>query len=784
MTHRQDAIQTLQALLKSGTEVDRCNTCRSLGTLQAEESIDDLIAALRDEDVDVCIDAVTALGDINHESAIPALLESLQNDPDGEIRTAIIEALGKLGDKRSIPALIDICANRPDSLEWDGDWDPWWDIQQKAVETLGHIKAEEAVPTLLAIFSDEDCQDIESEVLTALARIGGPGIKALMKVYDKGSSRQRRRVMLALRYADISQDLARGLKDPAKDVRIAAINALEYRKAKHFLGALMLLFKDPDAEVRSTAVNAVSKLSQLKGTSDLDTEKLIALLSDSDSRVRNTALKVLIAAPTTELNETQRQAVHRCLSDKEPYVIKSACELSGALKDHTVIPKLIDIASNTHLYSDIRAQALFALGSIGIINDDITDFIKKRVTDKRQQVRLAALSTLMTLDKNYDPSEINITRPLDIAIRALRGHVSHDEPKQDHNSVVHVQFQEKIEAGTEEHFQTSNIDMDEEDEVSSGATSTLAAIARDNVEAALHTNNTSRDNELSITDNVTSFPGSDKIEELDEFTDIVEQNKAAGNWLAAKNATEKTLNITDDVRYLAAKMLANSDEANVIKALIEALNDKDEILCKEAANAITQIAERDPTNPELLNAFGVLITQLLASNHETRLACVQALGALGNKEAISTLLPFLKDKEPAIRIHSIAALIKLTEGHPLVSEKYMILNVVEPEVVHKNIAAMLDDPEAGVRVAAAKALSQRLINESDIKGNETKKQTITQIINSAFKGDGGQARNMGQILRTIDPILSTEKVLPLIKKFKDSTERRFAIEIIEELFKP
>ena len=89
MTDKQDAIQTLQTLLKSGTEVDRCNTCRTLGVLQAEESIDDLIASLRDEDVDVCIDAITALGEIKHESAVSPLLESLKNEPEGEIRTSL-----------------------------------------------------------------------------------------------------------------------------------------------------------------------------------------------------------------------------------------------------------------------------------------------------------------------------------------------------------------------------------------------------------------------------------------------------------------------------------------------------------------------------------------------------------------------------------------------------------------------------------------------------------------------------------------------------------------------
>ena len=50
-------------------------TIRALGSIGAVEAIDDLVLRLRDEDIDVCIDAAEALGKLNALQVVPQLLE-------------------------------------------------------------------------------------------------------------------------------------------------------------------------------------------------------------------------------------------------------------------------------------------------------------------------------------------------------------------------------------------------------------------------------------------------------------------------------------------------------------------------------------------------------------------------------------------------------------------------------------------------------------------------------------------------------------------------------------
>ncbi len=81
MAHTQDAIQVVRDLLSTGDEVDRCNACRTLATLGDASAVTDLVARLRDDDIDVCIDAADALGRLGDRAAITPLLETLLGDP-------------------------------------------------------------------------------------------------------------------------------------------------------------------------------------------------------------------------------------------------------------------------------------------------------------------------------------------------------------------------------------------------------------------------------------------------------------------------------------------------------------------------------------------------------------------------------------------------------------------------------------------------------------------------------------------------------------------------------
>jgi len=177
MINKTKVIDSLCHLITTGDEVDRCYASRTLGVLGETQAIPTLVQCLRDEDVDVSIDAAEALGRIGDPIVVPKLLESLTHDPDGEVKTAVVEALAQIEGVDVIAPLLEVAKVCPD----------WWDMQLKAVKALGRKRVKEAVPILSTILDDDENQDIESEILIALALIGGDGEEILIQRLTKGS---------------------------------------------------------------------------------------------------------------------------------------------------------------------------------------------------------------------------------------------------------------------------------------------------------------------------------------------------------------------------------------------------------------------------------------------------------------------------------------------------------------------------------------------------------------------------------------------------------------------
>lgn len=784
MSSKNQALQAIQHLLENGTEADRCVASRALGVLHDKNAIDKLSQHLQDEDIDVCIDAASALGQIADQRSVEPLLESMQQDPDGEVRTAVIEALGKIDDKRVIPALLSALRKRPENLEWDGNWDPWWDMQLKAVTALGQLRVKEAVPILMEMLADDEYQDLDNELLKALAQIGGTGITALMQHFSHGNSRVRRRVMTALRFSPqkkLGNELTKGIKDKKSEVRVAAIQTLSKLNAKHFLGGLLLLIKkDPDAEVRASAIDAISNISQhpdnigkVLKDSDLTNDQLIKLLDDENGTIRHMACCILTSIDGLSLTEQHLKKIRSKLKDNDLRVAIATCKLLGRLKDQESIVSLIEILCETTITAELRQQAALALGYIGNNKQLVISVLLENITDQHQIVRFGALNALNELDKQYQESQtteqsnddtMEISTPMNVIIAALKG------------KLVPIAEEQPEEQETNTSIDNNIVDITEIE--NNAVTSTLDSITHDNVVIALELHESTEQNIENKHEPITQ----ENDPALSEFTDIVEQNNKSGEWLAANKLREKTLNLTDDVRYLAARILAESDRAEAIDSLIEALSDDDAELRGESAHSLAQIATRNPNSTEIMNSFGSLMLQLETGTHEIRLACVRALAALGNKEAMLAIIDGLEDEDAAVRIESIIALSKLLFSKQQSDTGHMTINPVNAEQVIENIISKLNDAASGVRMNAASTLVH-ILNQDDSLDENFSENIIKAIIASAFKGDGGQARHMAIALREINVDITANAVIPMLTTLNESSERRFAVEILEELFK-
>ena len=819
MTVETQTVETLSELLSTGDEVDRCYASRALGVLRASSATNVLIERLRDEDIDVCVDAAEALGKIGAKEAVPALLESLENDHSGEVCTAVVESLGKIGGSNVFEALLKVAIERPENVEWDDDWDTWWNIQLEAIKALGNFAAEEAVEPLVGIIDDDSHQDIEGDILQALAKIPGKGVDALIERLQnqEGLPQYRRRAARALGGVNSSKAikaLGRALKDEESEVRREAALALAKSGAEKYLSILILMLRDPSEDVRSASARACISLTEQGASAEVLQKELLPMLTDPSSQVRDTLFNILAAVTTTDsLSDESFEAVLKSIDDKSAETAVSACKLLVKNNNRKAIPALLSLLNEPDGHPMVRREAAIAIGKLGEITADSINGLTRAIGDHQQAVRFGALSALMALETDgetipgTDEKDQEISRPLDIIIAAVNGEitlntnektdkekttVTDETVEQDGDDEIAAQEQvteqvvefnphaikqwtEEPDESTEEAFSdkvANTIKLPEtpariveEGEVKS-AMSTLAAIAMDKVEATLNLAN--RENEEPELD-----------EETQEYMDVVEENKE----LMRRIRHKKRITAEQDVRHLGVRILAKSEDESAIAALILALNDDDSLLRREATEAIGEISLKRRDIPQLLDTIGTIITQLSVGDLEQRVTSAQTLGNLGNRAAVIPVMAALKDQEINVRIQAMDALANLmVNGSDSKDADHMVVRDVPTLTVSRKILQCLDDEEIGARVAAARALAKIQGQLSDETFSD---KVVEKIIANAILWGGEEARTIGKVLRTLgQKKISTEKLLSKLKQAEDSINRSVYIEMLEELLNP
>jgi len=806
-----DVIQAMRGLLSSDDELDRCCACRALGLLGDNRVVDDLVERLQDKDIDVVIDAVESLGRLGDHRAIAPLLYSLQNDPDGDVKIAVVEALGKIGGDQVADSLIDAAARPPENLEWEEDeeWDSWWDIQRNAVRALGDLGVTKAIPVLNAILEDESGQDIEIDVLQALSRTGEQGEARLITRLAKGSPRDHRRTIKALGSGRSSQGLrtiARRLGDKHEDIRVAAIEALVARGADQYLSAIVLLLRDANCEVRKTALNAVTQMNQTINE-NLPIEKLLPLLLDQNASVKTATLNILNQHLAVDDLLQLRDTLLNCLDDPAADIVAAACPLAGKIDDDEIITKLLTILIDKEQSPTVRREAALALGATVYGLEHKLDVLTHILTDQEQSIRLAAIQALMMLHQllpqqalsqplpeplsqksNIDNNaETQSDTPLQIIIDALHGNTTDTEEIMDSDSQSEpVSATPSTLAESDEKSEPENIPaIDNQPDNHSGdnaPTSTLAAIALENIEESIK-HDDANNNQQEQTDEMTL--SDQDAHELHDFISLLDKQKATKKRFKIKKAIEQP-DIALDLRCLCLRVLAQCDDKQVVKAIQDTLQDKQTEIQFEAIEALGRIAERAPDTAGLKETIGPVSNFLQFGNREQRLASIKTLGFVGNKTTLPVLLACMEEKDVMVRIRSIEAVTKILVNIGNKNNRLIIPIHREGKVPIVTLAVdalleQLKDNDSGVRTTAARSLTE--INKLIKQGNSIHKNTIEWLINAGFEDEGGQAREMGKALRLIDPAVACADLLKRLDSLENSLQRRFAIEMLEEIVK-
>ena len=769
-------MHSLRDLLNSGDEVDKCNASRALGTIGAKEAINDLVIKLRDEDIDVCIDAAEALGKLNATHVVPQLIESLKNDPDGELKTAIVRALGDIKSPASIPILLEIAEHHPEDMIIDNneDWDDWWDMQKEAVVALGKMKAQPATQILMNLLESDDVLDIEHVILDALVTIGDEGEERVIGLLKDASALTRRRSAHALSFSSTKQSLkalTSAFTDPSDDVRLNALLALVSRKASKYLSAIELLKKDRSEKVRQAAITAYDTLSagiKSKKTTDKGNDQL---LNDPDAEVRATYLQSLQAENVKLSDEELLEHISKAFNDKNEIVILAAIPLLLKLTDkESSEARLIQLISRPKIADKILRACIDTLAQISRWNVNISRIMTRLINHNDQPIRLITLQALMTIEKNIGLAEFDssqVKTPIDIINETLNGRVvleievSSLVPEQAENTAEEVK-----QAPVEEAEPTE-------------ALSTLESIMQDSlvVEQKLQQADNQDDNET------------EQDPELEEFHKLVQDNVTKSEWLF-KNKNEE-ISVAQDVQHLAARILAKlpeqlSDEKakKTVDSLVTALHSADIKLSTYAADSIAEIAMNNPKIGGIEYAYGGLITQFHNEQWDLKLACIKALGAIHNRAAIPILMTALEHRRAALRIQAIESITELElNGDELLKNAHIPEMPITLTDWVNLLIDLLQDKEAGVRYSAVNNLKRCLMAEEINQQQELMDKAIEQIVQCPFDNQGGRTRDMALVLKAIEPVKGTARLVELLSDLPTSYERRFAIEMLEEMYR-
>ena len=271
----------------------RCGAARCLGILgpQAESAAGQLAQAMRDPELAVRSDAVSALAQLG-KAAMPYLTLALQ-EKDPHMRQAAASFLGRIGQEAapSVPGLALALQDKDAG------------VRVEAAIALRRIgpRAWAAVPALIQCLEDPD-PSVRSYVSASLSEIGTPNVFALANLINRGDLNARKAATKGLvqnyqalrltaatfRKMAQSQDqasrklaletlgtlradddatlntLSAALKDPDPDVRLAAVKALSsiYWKAQAALPALTACLEDEAPAVRAAAMEVLDQMQK------------------------------------------------------------------------------------------------------------------------------------------------------------------------------------------------------------------------------------------------------------------------------------------------------------------------------------------------------------------------------------------------------------------------------------------------------------------------------------------------------------------------------------------
>lgn len=334
----------LKYLDDEGSEPIRRGAIKILGWFGAVEAVTPLLRFFSYESLQQ--DALSALIDIG--TLNPQALLAAWPTVQGSQRACLAYVLGESGCSAGVVLLRE--GIHADEAQ----------LVRMSAYALGKIGDAAVLPELIESLQNPsvEVQEATAEALISLGRrFPEPTFAAMLPLLSHREASQRMFAVMVLRELDspaVLNVLSLAIKDPAVEVRRAAIKVFERYAVSEHLSSLLLAMTDEDAEVRRTVVEILAR-----GEGDDALDGLRLALQDEDVWVRCCAVRGLGRIAGAD----SRALIEKALTDPVGLVSIAALETLAEVAGGTAVPEMLTALN--HADEEVVTSAMNLLTHYG-----------------------------------------------------------------------------------------------------------------------------------------------------------------------------------------------------------------------------------------------------------------------------------------------------------------------------------------------------------------------------------------------------------------------------------